>query len=90
MLDIKEDESIPLIWGRQFLATGGVVIDVKKGELSLNIKDEHVMFKIYKTMKFHEDEHEEYMRDHIQAPMKEHVETNSKIETKDLEISKSA
>ncbi|KAL8497282.1 hypothetical protein ACS0TY_020826 [Phlomoides rotata] len=51
VLEMKEDESVPLILGRPFLAIGGAVIDVKKGELVLNVEDDHVLFKIYKARK---------------------------------------
>ena len=35
ILDIDEDKEIPLILGRPFLATGGALIDVKGGKLTL-------------------------------------------------------
>ncbi|KAL8477887.1 hypothetical protein ACS0TY_029973 [Phlomoides rotata] len=82
VLDMKEDEPVPLILGRPILATRGAVIDVKKGELVLNIEDDHVLFNIYKVRKpieEEEDEDEEYMSDPIHAPMKEQVEVKSKI-----------
>ncbi|KAL8514899.1 hypothetical protein ACS0TY_013832 [Phlomoides rotata] len=86
VLEMKEDESIPLILGRPFLATGGAVIDVKKGELVLNVEDDHVLFKIYKGRKpieEEEDEDEEYMSDPIHAPLKEKVESKPKIKEYD-------
>ena len=35
--DIEEDENIPIILGRPFLATSGALIDVAKGELTLRV-----------------------------------------------------
>ncbi|KAL8546584.1 hypothetical protein ACS0TY_006347 [Phlomoides rotata] len=104
VLEMKEDESIPLILGRPFLATERAVIDVKKGALVLNVEDDHVLFKIYKVRKpIKEDE--EYISNPIHAPMKEKVESkakikeydkiwqvkgSSKLEAKDLGIDKNA
>ena len=34
MIDIEEDKHVSLLLGKPFLATGAVLIDVKKGELS--------------------------------------------------------
>ncbi|KAL8491895.1 hypothetical protein ACS0TY_023478 [Phlomoides rotata] len=86
VLDMKEDESVPLILGRPFLATRGAVIDVKKGELVLNVKNDHVLFNIYKVrkpIKEEDDEDEEYMSDPIHTPMKEKVELKPKIKEYD-------
>ncbi|XP_020245172.1 uncharacterized protein LOC109823298 [Asparagus officinalis] len=52
ILEIEEDSQIPIILGRSFLATAGVIIDVKNGKLSLNIGDEKVNFDLFSTMKF--------------------------------------
>ncbi|XP_061349644.1 uncharacterized protein LOC133294895, partial [Gastrolobium bilobum] len=37
ILDYEEDREVPIILGRAFLATGGAVIDVKEGELAMNV-----------------------------------------------------
>ena len=37
ILDMEEDKEIPIILGRQFLATGRALIDVQKGELRLRV-----------------------------------------------------
>ncbi|KAL8462100.1 hypothetical protein ACS0TY_033253 [Phlomoides rotata] len=86
VLEMKEDESVPLILGRPFLATRGAVIDVKKGELVLNVEDDHVLFNIYKARKpieEEDDEDEEYISNPIHAPMKEKVESKAKIKEYD-------
>ena len=51
VLDMKEDKDIPIILGRPFLATGGAIIDVKGGKLTLQVDDEIVTFIVYGSMK---------------------------------------
>ncbi|KAL2486955.1 Uncharacterized protein Adt_31711 [Abeliophyllum distichum] len=38
---------MPVILGRPFLATSRALIDVEKGELSLRVQDEQVVFSMY-------------------------------------------
>ncbi|XP_073121887.1 uncharacterized protein [Henckelia pumila] len=47
VLDMKEDENMPLIFGR-LLATAEAKIDVKKGELSMGVEGEKVIFTVFK------------------------------------------
>ncbi|KAJ8774906.1 hypothetical protein K2173_019910 [Erythroxylum novogranatense] len=51
VLDMEEDKEIPIILGRPFLATGGAVIDVQQGELTLHVNGEKVKFNIYRSLK---------------------------------------
>ncbi|GKC07632.1 hypothetical protein Tco_0999242 [Tanacetum coccineum] len=51
VLEMDEDELVPIILGRPFLATARVVIDVHKGKLSLRVGNETVTFNIRKSMK---------------------------------------
>ena len=51
VLDMEEDKDIPIILGRPFLATGGAIIDVKGGKLTLQVDDEIVTFIVYGSMK---------------------------------------
>ena len=44
ILDMPEDHFTCIILGRPFLATGGVIIDVKKGKLSFNVGDDEITF----------------------------------------------
>ncbi|XP_042065451.1 uncharacterized protein LOC121808961 [Salvia splendens] len=53
VLDMQEDKKVPLILGRPFLATGGAMIDVRKGELTLRMHSESITFNIYDALKFH-------------------------------------
>ena len=52
VLDMKEDHDVSLILGRPFLATGKAFIDVHRGELTLRVNEEEVIFNIYQSMKF--------------------------------------
>src|ERR1044072_4311468 len=51
ILDMEEDERVPLILGRPFLATGRALIDVEKGVVDLRVADEVVTFNVYKNAK---------------------------------------
>ncbi|GJR41053.1 DNA-directed DNA polymerase [Tanacetum coccineum] len=51
VLEMDEDEFVPIILGRPFLATAGVVIDVQEGKLSLRVESETITFNIRKSMK---------------------------------------
>jgi len=51
ILNIEEDNEIPILLGQPFLATGGALIDVKKGELRLRVNEEEVIFNVFKAIK---------------------------------------
>ena len=55
VLDMEEDQEVPLILGQPFLATRRALIDVQKGELTLRVNKEEVMFNIYQAMRYPED-----------------------------------
>ena len=48
VMDTEEDTEVPLLLGRPFLAIGATLIDVKKGEFTLRVKDEAVHFNLKK------------------------------------------
>ncbi|XP_062087012.1 uncharacterized protein LOC133793735 [Humulus lupulus] len=52
VLDMEEDMDVPIILGRPFLATGQALIDVQKGELTLRVQGEEVVFNVFKALKF--------------------------------------
>ncbi|KAI4323847.1 hypothetical protein L6164_023422 [Bauhinia variegata] len=56
VLDMEENQEIPIIWGRPFLATRRALIDVQKGNLTLRVQDEEVTFNILKVIKHPADE----------------------------------
>ncbi|KAK4394508.1 hypothetical protein Sango_1605100 [Sesamum angolense] len=43
-IDMEEDKNMSLILGRSFLATSRALIDVQKGQLTLKVNDEDVVF----------------------------------------------
>nr|GEX94437.1 hypothetical protein [Tanacetum cinerariifolium] len=51
VLEMDEDELVPIILGRPFLTTERAVIDVHKGKLSLRIRIETITFNIEKSIK---------------------------------------
>ncbi|GJW61091.1 integrase, catalytic region, zinc finger, CCHC-type containing protein [Tanacetum coccineum] len=51
VLEIDEDELVPIILGRPFLATTRAMIDVHEGKLSLRVGNETITFNIGKSMK---------------------------------------
>ena len=52
---MEEDQEIPIILGRPFLATGRTLIDVQKGQLILRVQDEEVTFNVLKALKHPHD-----------------------------------
>ncbi|XP_075633464.1 uncharacterized protein LOC142605923 [Castanea sativa] len=57
VLDMDEDEEIPLILGRPFLATGRTLIDVQQGKLVLRVGEDEVTFDVFKSMEFLPETH---------------------------------
>ena len=51
VMDMEEDTQVPLLLGRNFLATRATLIDVKKGELTLKVGEEVVHFKLNTSLK---------------------------------------
>lgn len=52
---MEKDQDILLIFGRPFLAMERALIDVKNRELTLRVNNEHILFSIYRAMKFHKE-----------------------------------
>ena len=50
VMKMEEDNHVPLLLGRPFLATGAALIDVKKGELTLRVGNEAVHFNLDKSL----------------------------------------
>ncbi|XP_022858776.1 uncharacterized protein LOC111379600 [Olea europaea var. sylvestris] len=51
VLDMEEDEKVPLILSRPFLATRRALIDVQEGKLMLRVNEEQVTFNIHQEKK---------------------------------------
>ena len=50
---MEKDTEISIILGRPFLATTGVIIDVKNGMLTLKVGKEEVEFNLFDAIKYH-------------------------------------
>nr|GEX64778.1 hypothetical protein [Tanacetum cinerariifolium] len=58
VLEINEDELVPIILGRPFLTMARAVIDVHKEKLSLRVRSETVTFNIGKSLKSKHSHHD--------------------------------
>ncbi|XP_062103661.1 uncharacterized protein LOC133814756 [Humulus lupulus] len=58
VLDMEEDQEIPIILGRPFLATGKTLIDVHGGNLTLRVNGEEVKFNISNAIRFPKEQAE--------------------------------
>ncbi|KAL0434871.1 UNVERIFIED_CONTAM: hypothetical protein Sradi_0195000 [Sesamum radiatum] len=84
VLDMEEDVNMPLILGRPFLATSRALIDVQKGQLTLRVNDEHVVFNVFKPMKYlHKNEHDICAIDSINTPKTNNVHLVKYLDLKD-------
>ena len=50
VMKMEEDNQVPLLLGRPFLATGVALIDVQKDELTLRMGNEVVHFNLNKSL----------------------------------------
>ena len=51
VINMEEDKQVSLLLGRPFLETGTTLIDLKKGELTLRVRDEAVHFNLNHSLK---------------------------------------
>ena len=51
VMDMKEDEEVPLILGRPFMKTARIIVDVDKGELQVRTQDEEVTLNLFYGLK---------------------------------------
>ena len=51
VMEMEEDNQVPILLGRPFLATAWAIIDVKHGKLAFNVGKETVEFELAKLMK---------------------------------------
>ena len=47
---MEEDDSVPIILGRPFLATGKAQINVQEGELKLRVQGDEITFHVFQPM----------------------------------------
>jgi hypothetical protein len=55
ILEMPEDEEIPLILGRPFLETGRCLIDIEEGTMTLKVYEEELKIDVRNTMKYKDD-----------------------------------
>ena len=56
ILDMEEDDSVPIILGKPFLATGKAQINVQEGELKLRVQGDEITFHVFQPMKHPDDD----------------------------------
>ena len=56
ILDMEEDDTVPIILGIPFLATGKAQINVQEGELKLRVQVNEVTFHVFQPMKHPDDD----------------------------------
>ena len=56
ILDMEEDDSVPIILGRPFLAMGKLQINVQEGELKLRVQGDEITFHVFQPMKHPDDD----------------------------------
>ena len=59
ILEMEEDDSVPIILGRPFLATGKEQINVQEGELKLRVQGDEITFHVFKPMNHPDDDSNE-------------------------------
>ncbi|XP_074266558.1 uncharacterized protein LOC141589835 [Silene latifolia] len=72
VIDMPEDYNVPIILGRPCLATGGAMIDVKSGKLSLQVGEDRVEFELQKSMEAPSLGDTCCIVDILENPMEEH------------------
>ncbi|XP_058784577.1 uncharacterized protein LOC131659398 [Vicia villosa] len=55
ILEMPEDEEIPIILGRPFLETGRCLIDIEEGMMTLKVCDKDLKIDVQNTMKYKDD-----------------------------------
>ena len=56
ILDMEEDDTVPIILGRSFLATGKAQINVQEGEIKLRVQGDEITFHVFQPMKHPDDD----------------------------------
>ncbi|XP_021743124.1 uncharacterized protein LOC110709222 [Chenopodium quinoa] len=71
VLEMDEDERIPIILGRPFLATSKAIIDVKEGKMTLKVDNDSIEFALNKVMRQLSSSNECFRIDTIENLMNE-------------------
>jgi hypothetical protein len=89
ILDMAEDDDMPLILGRPFLATGRALIDVEMGQLMLRFHNEQVVFNIFETMTHRSENPKCYWIDVIEEIAEDDSSEPQPVQPKEKTIDKS-
>ena len=81
VIDIEEDKQFPLLLGMPFLAIRVTLIDVKKGELTLRVRDETVHFNLNHTLKHVEFDNIDCKIVETKVPISPELITDCKIQS---------
>ncbi|XP_074299097.1 uncharacterized protein LOC141630126 [Silene latifolia] len=81
VMDMPEDYNVPIILGRPCLATGGAMIDVKSGKLSLQVGEDRVEFELHKFMEAPSLGDTCCIVDILENPMEKHDPKASSMDT---------
>ncbi|XP_061357932.1 uncharacterized protein LOC133302203 [Gastrolobium bilobum] len=73
MLNMKEDDNMPLILGRPFLATAKILIDVEKRQMIFRVNDGEFNMHIFEAMKQPEDKEDGFQIDVIEEAVSEKI-----------------
>ncbi|XP_068461559.1 uncharacterized protein [Phaseolus vulgaris] len=74
VMDMKEDEEVPLILGKPFMKTGRIIVDVDKGALQVRTQDEEVTLNLFGGLKNFKAGEECVQKDATKGVF--HLETN--------------
>ena len=84
IVDMEEDQEVPLILGRSFMKTAKALIDVDEGKLIVRIDDDEVKFNVFEALHYlEEDHHQCHMVDIVEQICE--IGENQVIETSPLE-----
>ena len=51
VLEMEEDLEIPILFGRPFFMIAGVIIDMRRGKITLKDDNDHMEFDVFNIMK---------------------------------------
>jgi len=63
VMDMDEDNEVPLILSRPFMKTAKVMIDVDDGKLTIRVQGDEVQFNVFEAMKHPKDKGECFQMD---------------------------
>ena len=82
VLDMEEDNEIPIILGRPFLATGRAMIDVQWGELKLRVLVDEVKFNVFEVVRHLAESDTCFMIETIEAIVSSQSGLTNPLETR--------